>query len=100
MSRVEPVSPNSNGTRLKLSLTTVYPWKGAVEIEVTPATPAEFTVNLRIPGCVPAVTVLVNGKLLNGSQTGQYLAIHRKWQAGDKITANTLGVPPALPGRQ
>ena len=77
-----------DGTGLKLAQQTEYPWKGDVEIQVTPAKAAEFTVNLRIPGWAPTTTVSVNGKLVAGSQAGQYLAIHRKWQAGDKITAN------------
>ena len=75
-------------TPLKLSQQTEYPWKGAVDIEVTPAKAMEFTINLRIPGWAPAATVLVNGQLIKGAQAGQYLAIRRQWKAGDRITAN------------
>jgi DUF1680 family protein len=77
-----------DGTALKLSQQTEYPWKGAVEMEVTPAKASEFTVNLRIPGWAPAATVAVNGKAVTGVKAGQYLAIRRQWQPGDKITAN------------
>jgi DUF1680 family protein len=77
-----------DGTGLVLSQQTEYPWKGAVEIEVTPAKAAEFTVNLRVPGWAPAATVNVNGKPVSGVRAGEYLAIRRQWRAGDKIAAN------------
>jgi DUF1680 family protein len=77
-----------DGTALKLSQQTGYPWKGEVELEVTPASPVTFTLNLRIPAWSLASTVAVNGKAVTGVKTGQYLAIRREWRAGDKITVN------------
>jgi DUF1680 family protein len=77
-----------DGTPLQLSQQTGYPWKGDVQVEVTPAKAAEFTVYLRIPGWAPTATVAVNGKPVTGVQAGQYLAIHRQWRTGDKIAAS------------
>jgi DUF1680 family protein len=77
-----------DGTPLKLTQSTEYPWKGAVEMSVSPATPWEFTLHLRIPAWSPAVSVAVNGKPVTGGKPGEYLAIHRQWRAGDRVTAS------------
>lgn len=75
-----------NGTALKVSQKTNYPWDGDVEVTVTPARPAEFTFYLRIPGWSTGARVTVNGKAVSGpARAGEYLPIHRRWSAGDKI---------------
>jgi DUF1680 family protein len=76
-----------DGAALKIMQTTGYPWKDTVELEVAPAQPAEFTIYLRIPGWSPAASVAVNGRTVPGVKAGAYLAIKRKWSAGDKIAA-------------
>ena len=76
-----------DGTGLKVTQSTGYPWKDTVDVEVSPAKPAEFTVYLRIPGWTPAASVTVNGKAMPGAKAGEYLAIRRKWQSGDRIAA-------------
>jgi uncharacterized protein len=38
-----------NGARLAIKQTTQYPWEGAVHLTVTPASPQEFTLFVRIP---------------------------------------------------
>jgi len=76
-----------DGTGLKLTQTTEYPWKDAVEIAVAPAKPSEFTMYVRIPGWSRSASVAVNGKPVSNARPGEYLAVRRRWQEGDKLTA-------------
>jgi DUF1680 family protein len=84
-----------NGTPLKIVQKTTYPWEGVVDIEVTPASPTEFTFYLRIPGWSEKSSVAVNGKLVSGAVAGRYLAIRRRWTSGDAIHLE-LGMQPQL----
>src|SRR5271168_4011444 len=77
-----------NGTGLKITQKTNYPWDGSVEIAVTPAQAAEFTFYVRIPGWAEHARVSVNGEAVNGVKPGQYLPIQRRWTQGDVIQAN------------
>ncbi len=74
-----------DGTGLKVIQKTNYPWEGAVDIAVTPAQPAEFTVYLRVPGWADRADVTVNGKAWTGVAPGKYLSIRRRWSPGDTI---------------
>ncbi len=80
---------------------TRFPWDGAVTIAIAPASPARFTVNVRIPGwardeavpsalyrftdTAPAPTLSVNGRHVPVTATKGYVAITREWRAGDTI---------------
>src|SRR5277367_5766341 len=72
-------------TPLVLRQTTEYPWKGNVDIAVSPQTPQEFTLFVRIPGWSKQNSVTVNGKKVEGVTAGQYLPIKRRWTSGDKV---------------
>ena len=91
-----------DGTGLKIAQKTNYPWDGAVQLTVSPAQPAEFTVYLRIPGWSAKNSVQVNGKAIEGAQSGQYLAIRRRWADGDRVdlamdmTPQVLEANPAV----
>jgi len=65
-----------------------YPWDGKIEIKVSPAKPASFTMKLRIPGWAGnKAKATVNGKtveVVRNLQKG-YLAIKRMWDKGDVI---------------
>jgi DUF1680 family protein len=74
-----------NGTGLKITQKTNYPWDGSVEIGVTPAEASEFTFYVRIPGWAERAQVSVNGKPVAGAKPGEYLSISRKWAAGDVV---------------
>ncbi|MGB2642609.1 MAG: beta-L-arabinofuranosidase domain-containing protein [Candidatus Acidiferrum sp.] len=74
-----------DGTGLKVAQKTKFPWDGAAEISVTPATPTEFTLYLRVPGWSGSTHVEVNGKAVSGAVPGKYLALRRSWSAGDVI---------------
>ena len=75
-------------TSVQLEVRTRYPWEGQVEIVVTPAAPAEFTIFLRIPGWAEGARVTVNGEESTGETPvppGNYLPLRRRWAPGDVI---------------
>src|SRR5579863_4284937 len=75
-----------NGTPLKVAQKTNYPWDGDVKMTVSPSEPADFEMNVRIPGWAKSVKVAVNGKAIDGAKPGEYLKIKRRWSPGDTIT--------------
>jgi DUF1680 family protein len=75
-----------NGTPLKVVQKTNYPWDGDVKLTVSPAEPADFAVNVRIPGWAKSAKVAVNGKAFEGAKPGEYLSIKRRWSPGDTVT--------------
>ena len=74
-----------SGTPISLKQVTRYPWEGTVRITVTPETPQEFTLFVRIPGWSKQTSVSVNGKAVDSIQAGAYLPLLRHWSAGDKV---------------
>jgi uncharacterized protein len=85
-----------NGTKLSLKQTTQFPWEGTVHLAVTPATPQEFTLFVRIPGWSKQNTVKVNGRPVAGIAPGAYLPINRHWSAGDVVELAFDMQPQAL----
>ena len=85
-----------NGTGLKISQKTNYPWDGTVSLTVTPAQASDFTIYLRIPGWCDRAQVSVNGAAVNGAKAGEYLAVHRSWAAGDTIQLKMEMTPQLL----
>jgi DUF1680 family protein len=84
-----------DGTGLKVLQKTNYPWDGAADITVTPARPTEFTFYLRVPGWSEGTQVSVNGKAVSEATPGQYLALRRRWTAGDDINVK-FGMTPQV----
>jgi uncharacterized protein len=74
-----------SGTHLALQQTTRYPWEGTVQISVTPESPEEFTLFVRIPGWSKKNMVKVNGEAVAAVVPGKYLPLRRRWAAGDKV---------------
>ena len=74
-----------NGTGLKVTQKTNYPWDGNVEMTVTPAQPAEFVLYVRVPGWADSAQLTVNGQSISGAKPGEYLPIRRRWAAGDRV---------------
>jgi hypothetical protein len=85
-----------NGTALKVTQKTNYPWDGAVEIGVSPAQTAEFTFYLRIPGWANRAEVAVNGKPVTGAKAGEYFPIRRQWSAGDVVNLKMDMTPQVI----
>jgi DUF1680 family protein len=74
-----------DGTALKLQQTTNYPWSGDVKLTVSPATPAEFTLYLRIPNWSGKNSIKVNGAPVSNAKPGEYLALRRHWSPNDIV---------------
>lgn len=76
------------GKKVNFALHTDYPWEGAVKLEVSLASPASFTLRLRIPGWCTAPSAQLNGAPVDlgaGVRDG-YLYLAREWRAGDVVT--------------
>ncbi len=82
-----------------------YPWDGLLSFKVTPTTPTEFSILLRIPGWARnevvasdlysfkeknnnAVAITVNGKPVEYTIENGYAVLMRKWQKNDRIEMN------------
>jgi uncharacterized protein len=85
-----------NGTGLKVSQHTNYPWDGNVDMTVTPAQPSEFTFYVRIPAWSTTTRVTVNGQAVSGAKPGAYLPVKRRWAAGDQIQVQFNMTPQVL----
>jgi DUF1680 family protein len=82
----------ADGTDLKLTQETDYPWDGNVRITLDKVgTDREFSIRVRIPGWAQNAMLKVNGKAANAEcKPESYALIERKWIAGDVIE---LGMP-------
>jgi hypothetical protein len=85
-----------NGTGLKVTQKTDYPWQGSVQITVNPAEPSDFTLYLRIPGWSRTADVAVNRSPAVGAKPGEYLPIHRRWSPGDTVRLQLDMTPQVL----
>ena len=99
------------GTKVVLTQTTDYPWKGEVKIKVEPAKTSEFDLHIRIPGWSQgasspedlyqaekrplegAARLKVNGKAVEKFESVRgYATLHRRWKSGDVVQL-TLEMP-------
>jgi DUF1680 family protein len=92
-----------DGSTLKLTQKTEYPWDGKVSLTVNPSQKADFSLNLRIPGWAigkPIPSDLYHltdakpspiGLKVNGEKTDAklsddgYVHLQRSWKAGDIV---------------
>lgn len=76
----------SDGSAIKLSQETDYPWNGRIKITVDDCKQEAFEIALRIPGWAKSSEVQVNGQIVSvDSKPGAFIKIERKWQRGDVI---------------
>jgi DUF1680 family protein len=85
-----------DGTALKVTQKTNYPWDGGVEITLTPAKTTDFTFHMRIPNWSEGTEVSINGKPTSGVTAGQYLALQRKWTPGDIVNVKLNMTPQVV----
>ena len=92
-----------DGSTLKLTQQTEYPWDGKIRITVDPAQASDFSLNLRIPGWAIArpvpgdlyhfsearffpVGLTVNGEKTDATPNADgYVNLQRKWKPGDVV---------------
>lgn len=76
----------SDGSTIKLSQETDYPWNGRIKITVDDCKQEAFEIALRIPGWAKSAEAQVNGQIVSvDSKPGAFIKIERKWQRGDVI---------------
>ena len=97
MSTASGTIPDLGGTTIRIRQETQYPWQGTVKLSLHPAAPAQFTLAIRIPDrteselytATPerpdAFGVSLNGQPQTVSVQKGYAALHRTWQAGDRV---------------
>lgn len=96
-----PSTVNWADKKLKLTQRTEFPYQNQSELIVETIKPQEFSLNIRYPKWAENFTVLVNGKEQSvDAKPASYLAVHRKWKSGDKVTIrfNTTTRLEPLPG--
>jgi DUF1680 family protein len=75
-----------DGSAVKLTQQTDYPWDGTVHITMTDVPSRKFSLFLRIPGWTRNAVVRVNGQPVDVPATpGQYCEIARRWSQGDRV---------------
>lgn len=80
---------------------TKYPQDGRVVLNVDPAQPAEFKLQLRVPRWCAGPAVAVNGQALKTeAKPGEFLTIDRGWKAGDTVTLDLPMKWRLVKGRQ
>jgi DUF1680 family protein len=79
-----------------------YPWNGALSFAVTPETPTNFAMRIRIPGwaraeAIPSdlyafqnksaakISLKLNGKALAYKVENGYAVVNRQWKIGDNV---------------
>jgi uncharacterized protein len=75
-----------DGSVLKLSQDTDYPWKGLVKISIDACKSSAFDIQVRIPKWAIGTTLKVNGEDAGvGVNPGTFATLNRTWKAGDTI---------------
>jgi len=75
-----------DGSAIKLSQKTNYPWDGTINLQFEEAPQKTFSVFLRIPGWCHNAKILVNGKLVaTKTNGGEYAEVKRSWRKGDQL---------------
>jgi DUF1680 family protein len=75
-----------DGSRVRLTQRTDYPWDGRVRITVAEAPPRQLSLRLRIPGWAEGGRIAVNGEAFAGPvRPGTFAAVRRRFSAGDVV---------------
>jgi len=70
---------------VRLRVTTGYPWKERVEMEIASTAAAEFSLRLRLPGWCRKPAVSLNGAWFEPEAVDGYAILRRTWRPGDRI---------------
>lgn len=76
-----------NGTAIKITETTRYPFEDQVNLRVNTPKQVTFPLYLRIPAWCKTASVKVNGVVIKTAQSsGEYIRVINTWKNGDQIT--------------
>ncbi|QVY65621.1 glycoside hydrolase family 127 protein [Polaribacter sp. Q13] len=76
-----------DGSSIKLTQVTQYPWEGKVDITVEESKKEAFDIMLRIPDWARGSKILINGKPSGiAPKSGNFAIVNRKWIKGDVLT--------------
>jgi DUF1680 family protein len=75
-----------DGSPVKLTQETDYPWDGKIKITVEQVSKEPFSIFLRIPGWCSKAGIKINGaEIIKIPEPGKYCELNRKWAKGDNI---------------
>ncbi|HEY2860491.1 MAG TPA: beta-L-arabinofuranosidase domain-containing protein [Terracidiphilus sp.] len=84
------------GTAVHVIEETEYPFRGTVRMTVSPATPIEFSLTVRVPAWAGgSMEIAVNGKRWPNPSEQSWARIDRTWRAGDRVEL-TLPMKPRV----
>ena len=96
-----PSTLNWREKGVTLRQTTSFPETGKTRLEITAASPREFTLYIRHPGWAETASISINGTAAEGSsKPGSFITLKRTWKSGDAVEVNfpiALRMEP-LPG--
>jgi hypothetical protein len=82
-----------DGQAVVLKVSTLYPDRGEITLEVQPEMPLNFTLRLRIPFHAGETHIQINGHPIPAqSEVDGYYPIHRQWAPGDQVIMD-FGIP-------
>jgi DUF1680 family protein len=74
------------GTAVVIETRTDYPWDGLVRFSIKPASPAVFSLNLRVPDRCDKYSVTINRAEVDRLPVDRgYMSIEREWRSGDSV---------------
>ena len=76
-----------NGTKVRVSEETSYPFGETVKLKVNPEKPVRFPLLVRIPFWAKAVSISVNGFRQRDIEPRSFYRIEREWKPGDIVNA-------------
>jgi DUF1680 family protein len=76
----------SDGSAMRITEETDYPWNGHVQIRITECGGSPFAFHLRIPSWAKEAKIRLNDNLTGlSSVPGSYCELRRSWRAGDEL---------------
>lgn len=75
-----------DGSEIKLSQKSDYPWDGAVQITIEESKSEPFEMLFRIPAWAKGSKVTINGQPVENIVAGSFARIERKWSVGDVVS--------------
>ena len=78
-----------DGSKIKLSQSTQYPWDGIVKIRIEECKDSDYEIKLRIPDWANGSSISINGENYRDEiKTGTFFKIERSWKSGDEVILN------------